>query len=351
MTNLTIEQMRVAAKANKFSDFDLGQKVTIVYQDWASRTNYNVNNTFTVVKISNGKVFTAGNSAGWTYPSSLYIHPIESDQSFSIGDRVEYSTDERNKIGLKCAEYGTVTKIKSKNTTEIKWDFGGDTIEQHNWSITKILGIYNPKGLLILEKKETPAIVKKAKNKSKLIQNKDLDFFKQYSKEKSKMKARFQIGKVYTITNGRLYGQQKVANRVSKCGEYAWFWSMEMGDEIRIHIKHTVLGKYKPVEEVLHHSGTYIAPGEYMTQVASAELEKARLLTSELVSAKDMKRIRSFTNRLRNRTKTVMAEVRALEDVTDEHAPRINKWWQSFGYGVAGIMAFEIALSIALAIY
>jgi len=124
---------------------------------------------------------------------------------------------------------------------------------------------------------------------------------------------KLKAGTVYAITNGVLEGLSKPSTRVSKCGQYGWFWDNATGREVRVHIKHT---------DGNDPDATKPLPGDFFTEKAAEELELARAMSSELVSARDLKRIRKFKFRVKSRTETIAEELRALEDVSDEY-PRL----------------------------
>jgi len=124
--------------------------------------------------------------------------------------------------------------------------------------------------------------------------------------------AKLKAGTVYAITHGELHGLKKPAIRVSKCGQYGWFWNTAEAEETRVHIKHT---------DGADPDATKPLPGDFFTEKAAEELEVARAMASELVSARDLDRIRKFKFRVKSRTETIAEELRALEDVSGEYPP------------------------------
>lgn len=77
MSNLTIEQMREKAKKNKFWDFEVGQKVTIVFPEYEGLEAKVISMAKSGYSTITTKVLTGmKDSATWGEPSSLYIHPV-----------------------------------------------------------------------------------------------------------------------------------------------------------------------------------------------------------------------------------------------------------------------------------
>jgi len=156
--------------------------------------------------------------------------------------------------------------------------------------------------------------------------------------------AKFKLGAVYKITQGLFDGQTKLTCRVSKCGQYAWFWDTVSQSEIRVHIKHT---------DGADPDATKPLPGDVYAEKVASEMEVTRAIAFELVSARDMKRIKEFKFRIKSRTATIAEEIHALEDVTGEYPQLIPNDVLAFLLGVGVVLTalvFAVSITAALGI-
>lgn len=168
----------------------------------------------------------------------------------------------------------------------------------------------------------------------------------------------------YTITQGALADKTRQALRVSKNGEFAWFWNID--HEVRVHTSQvadvespawgnigttrmvcnntflaSALKKEKSMQETLEENNLTWETKSVL------EIEETRRAASDLINMQDMRRIRETKNRVKRRRAALALELQELEEMTGEHAPPISERWKAFGMGIAVSIA-AVATSLAI---